>query len=414
MSRPPLMSLEQALEIVISQAHDAPMKAEEVSCFEADGRVLLTDLIAPLEVPARDNSAMDGYAIKVADSIVPNATLQVTQRIPAGTTGQTLLVGQAARIFTGAWIPDGADAVVMQEDCLLDGEQLQLQKPVLKGQWIRKQGEDVKLGQTVLKAGERLNPASLGLAASIGQDRLWVAKKPRVALFSTGDELVMPGEVEPKDMKPGSIYNSNRFFLRSLLIRLGCEVTDMGIVPDDQESTMDALSFAAQGHDLILTSGGVSVGEEDHVKPSVQALGALNLWSLSMKPGKPFALGHINAAGQSSLKTHFMGLPGNPVSSFVTFLVLVRPFLLALQCASHLLPKIQTLPAHFELPKADARREFLRVKKNDQGGLDLFKNQSSGVLTSCVWADGLLDNPSQQTIKYGQMVSYLSFSELLT
>jgi molybdopterin molybdotransferase len=408
------MSLEEALKIVISQAQEAPMIAEEVSSFEADGRVLMSDLMAPLDVPAKDNSSMDGYALKAADSLGQDATFQVAQRIPAGTVGQTLLSGQAARIFTGAWLPDGADAVVMQEECTLEGDRLRLQKPVVKGQWIRKQGEDVKLGETVLKAGVRLNPASLGLAASIGQDRLWVAKKPRVALFSTGDELVMPGEVAPKDMKPGAIYNSNRFFLRSLLMRLGCEVTDMGIVPDDRESTTDALSFAAHGHDLILTSGGVSVGEEDHVKPSVQSLGALNLWSLSMKPGKPFALGHIDASGASSSKTHFIGLPGNPVSSFVTFLVLVRPFLLALQGASDLFTKAQTLPAHFDWPKADRRREFLRVKINDQGGLDLFKNQSSGVLTSCVWGDGLLDNAPEQTIQYGDKVSYLPFSELLT
>jgi molybdopterin molybdotransferase len=408
------MSLEEALKIVISQAQEAPMIAEEVSSFEADGRVLMSDLMAPLDVPAKDNSSMDGYALKAADSLGHNATFQVAQRIPAGTVGQTLLSGQAARIFTGAWLPDGADAVVMQEECTLEGDRLRLQKPVVKGQWIRKQGEDVKLGETVLKAGVRLNPASLGLAASIGQDRLWVAKKPRVALFSTGDELVMPGEVAPKDMKPGAIYNSNRFFLRSLLMRLGCEVTDMGIVPDDRESTTDALSFAAHGHDLILTSGGVSVGEEDHVKPSVQSLGALNLWSLSMKPGKPFALGHIDASGASSSKTHFIGLPGNPVSSFVTFLVLVRPFLLALQGASDLFTKAQTLPAHFDWPKADRRREFLRVKINDQGGLDLFKNQSSGVLTSCVWGDGLLDNAPEQTIQYGDKVSYLPFSELFT
>jgi len=408
------MSLEEALKIVISQAQEAPMIAEEVSSFEADGRVLMSDLMAPLDVPAKDNSSMDGYALKAADSLGQDATFQVAQRIPAGTVGQTLLSGQAARIFTGAWLPDGADAVVMQEECTLEGDRLRLQKPVVKGQWIRKQGEDVKLGETVLKAGVRLNPASLGLAASIGQDRLWVAKKPRVALFSTGDELVMPGEVAPKDMKPGAIYNSNRFFLRSLLMRLGCEVTDMGIVPDDRESTTDALSFAAHGHDLILTSGGVSVGEEDHVKPSVQSLGALNLWSLSMKPGKPFALGHIDASGASSSKTHFIGLPGNPVSSFVTFLVLVRPFLFALQGASDLFTKAQTLPAHFDWPKADRRREFLRVKINDQGGLDLFKNQSSGVLTSCVWGDGLLDNAPEQTIQYGDKVSYLPFSELFT
>jgi len=414
MKKSPLMSLESALEVVISQAREAPMKAEEVSTFEADARVLMTDLMSPLDVPARDNSAMDGYALRSADLLDVNTTLEVTQRIPAGTTGQPLLAGQAARIFTGAWVPEGADAVLMQEACELVGDRLRPQGPVSKRQWIRNQGEDVKLGDVVLKAGVRLNPASLGLAASIGQAKLLVAKKPRVALFSTGDELVMPGDTAPNDMKPGAIYNSNRFFLRALLIRLGCDVTDLGNVPDDRDATLDALSFAAQGHDLILTSGGVSVGEEDHVKPSVQALGALNLWSLSMKPGKPFALGHIDASSPGGTKTHFMGLPGNPVSSFVTFLVLVRPFLLALQNASLVLPQVQSLPAHFDLPKADPRREFLRVKRNDRGGLDIFKNQSSGVLTSCVWGDGLIDNPSGQTIKHGDCVTYLPFAELLS
>jgi len=413
MSRPPLMSLQEALEIVISQARETPMMAQEVSTFEADGRILLKDLKAPLDVPARDNSAMDGYALRASDITTSTPSLQVTQRIPAGTTGQTLMPGQAARIFTGAWVPEGADAVVMQEECEVSGELIKPLKPVIKGQWIRRRGEDVSLGDVVLRAGERLNPASLGLAASIGQDRLSVATKPKVALFSTGDELVMPGDVAPSEMKPGAIYNSNRFFLRSLLTRLGCEVTDLGIVPDELEATMDALSFAAQGHDLILTSGGVSVGEEDHVKPSVKALGALNLWSLSMKPGKPFALGHINTHGSGSTKTHFIGLPGNPVSSFVTFLLLVRPFVLSLQGAREIFAKVQKRPAHFDLTKADARREFLRVKVNDQGGLDLFNNQSSGVLTSCVWGDGLLDNPSSQTIKHGDLVDYLPFSDLL-
>ncbi len=413
MSRPPLMSLQEALEVVISQAREHPMLAQEVSTFEADGRVLLSDLKAPLDVPARDNSSMDGYAVRSSDLTSPNSSLQVTQRIPAGATGQALMPGQAARIFTGAWVPEGADAVVMQEECELNGDVLRPLQPITQGQWIRKQGEDVRTGEVVLRAGERLNPASLGLAASIGQDRLSVAKRPKVALFSTGDELVMPGEVAPSEMKPGQIYNSNRFFLRSLLMRLGCEVTDLGIVPDELEATMDALSFAAQGHDLIVTSGGVSVGEEDHVKPSVAALGALNLWSLSMKPGKPFALGHINAKGTGTSKTHFIGLPGNPVSSFVTFLLLVRPFLLTLQGARDVLPKVEKRIAHFDLPKADTRREFLRVKINDQGGLDIFNNQSSGVLTSCVWGDGLLDNPAKQTIKHGDWVDYLPFSELL-
>jgi molybdopterin molybdotransferase len=225
-------------------------------------------------------------------------------------------------------------------------------------------------------------------------------------LFSTGDELVMPGEVAPDAMRPGAIYNSNRFFLQALLRRLGCAVTDYGIVPDQREATVRALDEAARGHDLILTSGGVSVGEEDHVKPAVESLGSLDLWQIAMKPGKPFAHGRVREA-------HFMGLPGNPVSSFVTFLVLVRPFLLKLQGASDLKPRATMVRAAFDWPRADQRREFLRVRRNDHGGLELFGNQSSGVLTSAVWADGLVDNPAGATIARGDLVRFLSLAELI-
>jgi len=246
----------------------------------------------------------------------------------------------------------------------------------------------------------------LGLAASIGMDRLAVARRPRVALFSTGDELVMPGEVAPTEMKPGAIYNSNRFFLSALLRRLGCEVSDYGIVPDRRDATVQALAHAVKDNDLILTSGGVSVGEEDHVKPAVQQLGSLDLWQVAIKPGKPFAYGKIGSA-------HFMGLPGNPVSSFVTFLLLVRPFLLKLQGATQLMPRAMQLPAHFSWPRADKRREFLRVRRNEKGGLDLFPNQSSGVLTSAAWGDGLVDNPPGKMIAQGDAVSFISLAELV-
>jgi molybdopterin molybdotransferase len=275
-----------------------------------------------------------------------------------------------------------------------------------EGQWIRRSGEDIRIGSTVLSSGERIGPAAQGLAASIGRDRIDVAQRPRVALFSTGDELVMPGQVAPGEMKPGAIYNSNRFFLRSLLQRLGCEVQDLGIVPDRRAATVQALRDAAAGSDLILTSGGVSVGEEDHIKPAVEQLGSLDLWQIAIKPGKPFAYGKVSDA-------HFMGLPGNPVSSFVTFLLLVRPFLLKLQGATQLTPTAMRLPAHFELPRADKRREFLRARRDAEGGLQLFPNQSSGVLTSAAWGDGLVDNPAGATIQRGQLVSFLSFAELL-
>jgi molybdopterin molybdotransferase len=258
----------------------------------------------------------------------------------------------------------------------------------------------------VLHRGHRLDPAACGLAAAIGRDKVRVAPRPKVAMFSTGDELVMPGTVPPEQMRPGAIYNSNRFFLRQLLARCGCEVSDLGIVPDQREATVAALRSAASAHDVILTSGGVSVGEEDHIKPAVQQLGSLDLWQIAMKPGKPFAYGTVGGA-------HFIGLPGNPVSSFVTFLLLVRPFLLRLQGATRLQPAAIQLPAHFAWQRPDRRREFLRVRRNAAGGLDLFANQSSGVLTSTVWADGLIDNPGNQAIQPGDLVRFLPLSEML-
>jgi molybdopterin molybdotransferase len=408
-ARPPLRSLDDALAELL--AHALPLAgSDSVSTFDADGRVLAQDVVSALQVPPEDNSAMDGYAVRSTELSDEGIVLRVSQRIPAGSSGSALEPGTVARIFTGAPVPAGADAVVMQEDCepAPDREGYvavrQIPKP---GQWIRRAGEDVTRGATVLSKGERLTPAALGLAASIGMDVLQVAKQPRVALFSTGDELVMPGEVAPAQMRPGAIYNSNRFFLRALLLRLGCEVTDMGIVPDRRDATLDALRSAAASHDLILTSGGVSVGEEDHIKPAVQQLGSLDLWQIAIKPGKPFAYGKVGAA-------HFIGLPGNPVSSFLTFLVLVRPFLLKLQGASELRVTPIPLVADFDWPRADKRREFLRVRRHASGGLELFANQSSGVLTSAVWGEGVIDNPAGQTIRRGDTVQFLPFAALLS
>ena len=405
-ARPPMKPLDQALVELLAYA--LPLAGPEaVSTFDADGRVLAEDLRASLDVPGHDNSSMDGYAVRSADWLDASTLLQVNQRIAAGSSGQPLTIASAARIFTGAPIPPGADAVVMQEDCEVVGHDVRIHVPPKAGQWVRRRGEDVAAGAVVLHKGERLTPASLGLAAGIGFARLQVAPRVRVALFSTGDELVMPGDVVPADMKPGAIYNSNRFFLRALLQRLGCTVTDMGIVPDRLDATISALEGASHQHDLILTSGGVSVGEEDHIKPAVQALGKLTLWQLAIKPGKPFAYGQVGAA-------HFLGLPGNPVSSFVTFLLLVRPFILKLQGASQLAPESIAMPAHFDWTKADKRREFLRVRRNSAGGLDLFANQSSGVLTSAVWADGLVDNPAGQTIAHGDSVQFMPLSALMS
>ena len=417
--RPPLMSLDEALSLVLKDV-SVLTQTDWVKTFEADGRVLSHDLVSGLQVPPQDNSSMDGYAVRVEDVTHVGASLKVTQRIPAGQHGHALNSGEAARIFTGAPIPPGANAVVMQEDTqVASTENAQADVPVIVvnsapalGQWIRRSGEDVTLGSVVMQKGTRLDPAGLGLAASIGLAQLEVTRKPRVALFSTGDELVMPGAVAPENMRPGAIYNSNRFFLRALLVRLGCEVTDLGIVPDKFESTLAVLRDAASHHDLVLTSGGVSVGEEDHVKPAVEALGGLNLWQISMKPGKPFAFGFLKSQA-SEHAAYFMGLPGNPVSSFVTFQLLVRPFLLAIQGVRKVQAEPLQLKANFDLPKPDKRREFLRVKRNTQGGLDLFPNQSSGVLTSVVWGDGVVDNPGSNVIQSGDLVRFYPFSEWL-
>ena len=414
--RAPLMSLDDALQALLANIQPLS-KTETVATLEADGRVLAQDLVSALQVPAFDNSSMDGYAVRSADLQQMGAELTVTQRIAAGHFSEALLAGQTARIFTGAPVPPGADAIVMQEqtETVPDPETARVRflttpKP---GQWIRRSGEDVKAGDTVLKRGQKLGPAELGLAASLGLAHLEVTARPKVALFSTGDELVMPGDVVPGDMRPGAIYNSNRFFLRALLQRMGCEVSDLGIVPDRREVTVAALKTAADHHDLIVTSGGVSVGEEDHVKPAVQSLGELALWQIAMKPGKPFAYGHVRRESSPGA-AHFVGLPGNPVSSFITFLLLVKPLILGLQGSAPQAPVPYRLPAHFDLPKADKRREFLRVRRNAQGGLDLFPNQSSGVLTSVVWGDGVVDNPAEQTIAHGDMLNFWSFSDWLS
>ena len=410
--RPPLMPLDEALARLLAQA--APvLEAERVPTMKADGRVLAQDLVSALTLPPRDNSAMDGYAVRTADCAAAGAVLPVPQRIPAGSVGQPLAPGSAAHIFTGAPIPEGTDAVVIQEDteAVDGGARVRIHVPPTLGQWVRQAGEDIAHGAVVLRKGELLAPASIGLAAGIGLNELAVARRPRVALMCAGDELIMPGAVAPEQMPPGAIYNSNRYFLNALLRRTGCVVTDLGAVPDRREATLQALEPAAQAHDLVLTSGGVSVGEEDHVKPAVEQLGALDLWQIAMKPGKPFAFGHLRREGGG--QAHFIGLPGNPVSSFVTFLVLVRPFLLKLQGATDVAMSSIAARADFTRAKPDKRREFLRARRNAQGGLDLFPNQNSSVLTSVHWADGLIDLPAGATIAQGDMVSFISLSELL-
>jgi molybdopterin molybdotransferase len=332
----------------------------------------------------------------------------VSQRIAAGAVGTPLAPGTAARIFTGAQIPAGADAVVMQEDCEAQGDAVRVKVVPSPGLAIRLRGEDVQNGAEVLAAGQRLTPQALGLAAAVGAATLRVARRPRIALFSTGDELVMPGDPLP----PGAIYNSNRFTLRAMIQALGCECIDLGIVPDRLDATRDALRRAAQASDLIVTSGGVSVGEEDHLRPAVLAEGRLDLWQIAIKPGKPLAFGAVRRTNGSA--AWFIGLPGNPVSSFITFLLAVRPLLMWLQGVADAAPRSLPVRADFDWPRADKRREFLRVRRNGGGGVDLFTNQGSGVLTSTVWADGLVDTPPGQAIRRGDMVAYLPLAELLS
>lgn len=383
--------------------HVRPVREiEEIDTMMAAGRVLAVSQHSPIAQPPMDNSAMDGYALRVADVPESGTRLPVSQRIPAGSVGTALQPGTAARIFTGAPLPEGADAVVMQELCEHDGDAVVVNHVPRLGEAVRRTGEDVALGAEVLAAGVRLRPQELALAASVGLARLPVLRRMRVAVFSTGSELVMPGEPLP----PGGIYNSNRFMLRALLTQLGCEVTDLGIVPDNLEATRKVLREAAQGNDLIVTSGGVSVGEEDHVKPAVEAEGSLDMWKIAMKPGKPLAYGRVHGAA-------FIGLPGNPVSSFVTFLLMVRPFILATQGAIEVAPQAVSLTAGFDWTKPDRRREFLRARMTAAGTVELFSNQGAAALNSTTWANGLVDIPAGQAVAAGDKVRFLPYGELL-
>jgi molybdopterin molybdotransferase len=391
-----LLSVDDALARLLAQAKPVA-DIEEVPTLEATNRVLARAQRSTMDVPPMDNSAMDGFAVRTRDG----DRLRVTQKIAAGSVGKPLEEGTAARIFTGAPIPPGADAIVMQEHTSTEGDRVVLSKKPSPGDWIRRVGSDVRKGGEILPAGKRLLPQDTGLAASVGIKTLPVHRKVRLGLFFTGDELVMPGE----PLAPGRIYNSNRFTLRGLGEVFGCEVHDYGIVPDSLEATRDALRRAAAQTDIIVTSGGVSVGEADYVKPAVEAEGKLLMWRIAMKPGRPLAFGTVKTAA-------FVGLPGNPVSSFVTFLVFVRPFLLKTQGISQTAPRSVVARADFDWQEPDARREFLRVKWNAQGGLELYPTQDSAVLTSTSWADGLVDNPAAHAIRKGDLVRFLPYAEL--
>lgn len=407
-----MLTAAQALEQLLAPALPVS-EVEAVAMQAALGRVLAQDVVSLVDVPPLDNTAMDGYAIRVADLATHSGALQVAQRIPAGSMGVELRIGTAARIFTGAPIPQGADAVVMQEDCTTDPakpDAVLIATSPAAGQWIRKRGEDLSVGKVALRAGCLLRPQELGVAASAGLTHLPVKRRVRVAAFFTGDELSLPGE----PLKPGGIYNSNRDTLLACIKTLGCDATDLGIVPDRLDATRAALRQASREHDLIITSGGVSVGEEDHIKPAVTAEGQLNLWQIAIKPGKPLAFGSVRRESNPETSAWFIGLPGNPVSSFVTFILFVRPFILRLQGRADSAIPSYPMRADFDWPKADRRNEFLRVKHNSEGGLDLYPNQSSGVLTSASWGDGLVDCAPGRVITRGDLVPYIPFSALLS
>ncbi len=402
---PGLQSVEQALELLLAAAK--PLAVPEwVPLADALGRVAAAPVVSQVQVPPWDNSAMDGYAVRCADLTAPGQTLPISQRIPAGYAGAPLAPGSAARIFTGAPIPAGADAVVMQEVCVQDGDRVQLQELPSLGAEIRRAGEDIQLGQAVIAAGTRLAPQHLGLAASVGAAAIQVYRRPRVAVFSSGDELVPPGQ----PLGPGQIYNSNQYTLAGLIQTLGCDLIPLGSVPDNLAATQEALARGAAQADLVLASGGVSVGDEDHVRPAVERLGRLELWRIAMRPGKPLAFGHIDA-------TPFIGFPGNPVSVFVAFCLFARPFLLKLQGVANPGPAVQRGRAAFDWPRPDRRREYARARWSQddqgQGWIQVHPNRSSGVLSSVTWADGLAVLPAERPIQQGDPLDFIPFRELL-
>lgn len=381
-------------------------KTETINLSEGYNRILAAGLTSYVSVPPLDNTAMDGYAMRSKDCRLPDASLKVTQRIAAGQVGKALHKGEAARIFTGAPIPPHADAVVMQEDTSLDGDTVTVYKVPNPGDHIRRAGEDIRPGTDVLTPGTRLKGPELGLAASIGCTKAKVVRRLKVAMFSTGDELAEPGHA----IKPGQIYNSNRAMLAGLLTGLGAEVVDLGVVPDTREATLAMLEKAAEQADVIITTGGVSVGEEDHVKAAVEQLGHIDIWKVAMKPGKPVVYGRIGQAD-------FIGLPGNPVSAFATFCLFARPFLLKRMGASQVLYRAFPVRAAFDWAKPGKRREFLRghmVPRIDGAGeVRIYPNQGSGVLTSAVWADGFVDIEAGQTLIRGEWVRFIPFSEVV-
>jgi molybdopterin molybdotransferase len=401
-----LLSVDGALERVLGTVEACDRSVIEVELLKALGCVLASDVISSIAVPGDDNSAMDGYALRAVDA---HQQLSVSQRIPAGSIGAQLKPGTAARIFTGAAIPPGADAVVMQENCELTDGHIAISGSVVAGQHIRPRGQDIRSGSVVLCAGRRLRPQDLGLLASVGTAQVSVYKPLKVAILSTGDELVDPANTgEDKALPSGQIYNSNRYTLAGLLTGLNVEVVDGGIIPDDPNATSRALQSAADAADCVICSGGVSVGEEDHVKSQVEKLGRLDLWKLAIKPGKPLAFGSIG-------ETPFFGLPGNPTSVFVTFCLVARPFLQKLQGLAEPAPiKLEAL-ATFNSGKPGGRQEYRRVTvQNGEAGLVAsdYDNQSSGVLSSVSHSNAFAVIPAGEVVTEGCQVEVILLDHL--
>jgi len=403
-----LMTIDDALSLLLSHAQPIT-ETEKLPLDQAHGRILSEDLTSSIQVPPHDNSAMDGYAVHSSDlANNKEVLLPVSQRIPAGTMGTPLKAGTAARIFTGAPIPPCADAVVMQEVCtVINNEKGEVVKssvkitgPIPAGKNIRKSGEDIDIGATILKAGTKLKPQDIGLAASVGIGEINVYKRLKVGVFFTGNELREPAET----LEAGQIYNSNRHTMRGLLQNLNCEVIDLGTVEDTLEATKNAMLKAAEQADIIMTSGGVSVGEEDYIRIALEEIGQLDLWRINIKPGKPLAFGSIQS-------TPFLGMPGNPVSVFATFCIFARPFILQKQGASNTKANSFMVPANFTWAKAGKRHEYLRAR-TENGKIELFPHQGSGVLTSTSWANGLALIPADTTVKPDDMVEFTPFSEL--
>lgn len=395
-----LMPVEVALARLLEMAESSKiLERVRLPLAQAEGRVLAEDLISTLDLPPWPNSAMDGYALRIADWT--GEPLPVSQKIFAGQAPEPLKPGTCARIFTGAPVPEGADCVEMQENAEVQAdERVRFIETLSIGQNIRPQGQETTVGELVMPAGTRLGPIELGLAASLGRAELEVVRKVRVAVLSTGDELVEPGQA----LGPGQIYNSNRVLLCSWLWRLGCEVIDAGILPDDLSTTRARLE-ELKDVDLILSTGGVSVGEADFLGIALREEGELSLWKLAIKPGKPLTVGHFHGVP-------VIGLPGNPASTLVTFALLTRPYLLRRQGVKEVEPLKFQVPAGFDWPKAGNRREYLRGRL-ENGRAIIYKNQSSGVLRSAAWADGLVEVLEDRTLVAGEYVSFIALSELL-